>query len=159
MPSKDMKTSIRSYLDDWVRHSHALPILLSVNEVFWNAPEGYVSVVTENCSRGSLKDLLCNNESLPEAALIPIIKDLLIALSLFHGKFYTPFRALSLRQILFTNRGDLKLSFVGQLDSGFQQTAALFEHKGSQQQRQRLPQRRHLRGRHHSSQMRSRRST
>lgn len=117
--SKEAKSSIRNYLDDWVRHSNTLPIMLNVNEVFWNTPEGFVSVVTENCSRGSLKDLLGKTESLPEAALVHMTRDLLVAIALFHGKFYTPFRALSLRQILFTNRGDLKLSFVDYGDSGF----------------------------------------
>ena len=107
-----MKVNIRNYVDDWIRHSGSLYILLTVNEVFWNTPEGYVSIVTENCVRGSLKDLLGKVECLSEAAIIPIARDLLVALSLFHGKFYTPFRSLSLRQILFNNRGELKLSFV-----------------------------------------------
>ena len=111
LTSKEIKMSIRSYLDDWMRHSSSLPILLGVNDVFWNTPEGYVTVVTENCSKGSLKDLLLRVESLSEAALVPLAKDLMAAVALFHSKFYSPFRSLSLRQIMFSNRGDLKLSF------------------------------------------------
>lgn len=111
LDSKEVKMNIRNYVEDWVRHSSSLYTLLNVNEVFWNTPEGFVSIVTENCVRGSLKDLLDKVESLPEAALIPLAKDLLVALALFHGKFHTPFRSLSLRQILFNNRGELKISF------------------------------------------------
>lgn len=111
LDSKEVKMNIRNYVEDWVRHGSSLSTLLSVNEVFWNTPEGYVSIVTENCVRGSLKDLLGKVESLPEASIVPIAKELLVALALFQGKFHTPFRALSLRQILFKNRGDMKISF------------------------------------------------
>lgn len=104
--------SIRNYVEDWVRHSGSLYTLLNVNEVFWNTPEGFVSIVTENCVRGSLKDLLDKVETLPEVAIVPLARELLLVLGMFHGKFYTPFRSLSLRQILFNNRGEMKISFV-----------------------------------------------
>lgn len=103
---------IRSYLEDWIRHSSSTPIMQSVDEVFWNTPEGFVTVVTENCPKGSLKDLLTRVETLPEAAILPIAKDLLQTVSHFHSKFYSPFRAVSLRQLQFSSQGELRISFV-----------------------------------------------
>jgi hypothetical protein len=55
LSSKEMKMNIKSYLEDWVRHSNSVPWLMNVNEIFWNIPEGFVTIVSENCSKGSLK--------------------------------------------------------------------------------------------------------
>jgi hypothetical protein len=55
LSSKEMKMNIKSYLEDWVRYSNSVPWLMNVNEIFWNIPEGFVTIVSENCSKGSLK--------------------------------------------------------------------------------------------------------
>lgn len=104
---------MRNYLDDWVRHTNAVPLLLGVTDILWHTPEGYVTILTENCPQGSLKDLLGRVESLTEAAIIPIAREVLHALYLFHNKFHAPFRSLSLRQILFSGISQIKIAFVG----------------------------------------------
>lgn len=112
MPTKEVKLSVRSYLEDWTRYSSSVPSLLDVTDVLWNIPEGFVTILTENCPQGSLKDLLGRVETLTEASIIPLAKDILHFLSLFHNKFHSPFRSLSLRQILFPKIGQIKISFV-----------------------------------------------
>lgn len=109
--TKEAKSNVKSYIEDWVRQCSTQPTLLNVLSTVWNSPEGYLTVITEHCSKGSLKDLLSKVESLPESAILPIALDLLRVVSSFQSKFHTPFRSLSIRQILFTNRNDLKISF------------------------------------------------
>lgn len=81
--------------------------------MFFNVPEGAVSILTDYCENGSLLDLLDSIFTLPECVIREIFVELFESLRKFYDlsdQQYYQYGGIAPSQVLFTAEGEVKLS-------------------------------------------------
>ena len=78
---------------------------IQIHQIYWNSPEGYISLLREFFNGGTIRELLEFSMILTEKTIQTLIKQLLNIL-----KNTLDFHGLDLSQLLFNKKGDIKLA-------------------------------------------------
>ena len=85
--STQKKKVLGDWIKDWQLNVSRKRHFVRVYEIFWNIPEGGVSIVMEHLTGGSLQNLMESVGALSEHAIKRIARSLLLNISDVHRKF------------------------------------------------------------------------
>lgn len=107
--STQQKTFLNKYINQWTQLSHEHDGFNSIEQVYWNTPEGFVSLLLNSNCITSLDTLLSTVGMLNEASLKHLLKAILHQVQLFHGSLKTAHLGLRPSQILVNSDGQIKV--------------------------------------------------
>ena len=138
--SKEQRVSIKGWLQFWQsKLNNYKNHFLSLQGVFFNVPQGAVSILTDYCENGSLLDLLDSIFTLPECVIREIFLELFESLRKFYeisDQQWSQYGGIAPSQVLFTSEGEVKLSMGLYYQLSYHSSTSIYNLKAQVKQKQ-----------------------